>query len=91
MLIAIDKRGSINLPLALRRELGLENGTYLELEVVKGGGITLHPVSIYPNLRLSDQGLAKLKAARESGTGKLPEWLIKEMKSARAHPDKKIS
>ena len=29
MLIAIDKRGSINLPATIRRDLGLSNGDYL--------------------------------------------------------------
>jgi bifunctional DNA-binding transcriptional regulator/antitoxin component of YhaV-PrlF toxin-antitoxin module len=33
MLIAIDKRGSINLPAALRRQLGLEIGSYFGKDV----------------------------------------------------------
>ena len=82
MLITIDKRGSINLPVVIRKELGLENGSYMDLEILKGGEIRLRPVSVYPNILLNDQGLAKLKEARESGKGKLPEWLIKEMKNA---------
>jgi AbrB family looped-hinge helix DNA binding protein len=82
MLLTIDKRGSINLPVVIRKELGLENGSYMDLEILKGGEIRLRPVSVYPNILLNDQGLAKLKEARESGKGKLPEWLIKEMKNA---------
>ena len=39
MLITIDKRGSINLPLAVRKELGLEHGSYLDLSVDEGGKI----------------------------------------------------
>jgi len=33
-------------------------------------------------LFLSDKGLAKIKEARESNKGTLPEWLIKEIKKA---------
>ncbi len=88
MLITIDKRGSINLPLAVRRELGLEQGTYLDLSVEPGGRICLHPVAIYRTVRLDDQGLAKLEEARKSGTADLPEWLCREMKNAEADSDK---
>ena len=49
MLLTIDKRGSINLPSTIRKELGLETGSYLEMEVSKGGSISLIPVSIYPS------------------------------------------
>ncbi len=87
MLITIDKRGSINLPLAIRKELGLEQGTNLDLTVEEGGRITLHPVVIYRTVRLNDQGLAKLKAARESGTGEMPDWLHQEMNHAEADTD----
>jgi AbrB family looped-hinge helix DNA binding protein len=82
MLITVDKRGSINLPKALRKELGIESGSYLNMEVEEGGAIVLHPVSVYPSIRLSTKGLAKLDEARRSGKGKLPEWMVKEMKSA---------
>ncbi|MGA2404425.1 MAG: AbrB/MazE/SpoVT family DNA-binding domain-containing protein, partial [Syntrophobacteraceae bacterium] len=41
MIIAIDKRGSINLPASLRRELGLKNGDHLNLSVEEGGVIVL--------------------------------------------------
>ncbi len=88
MLITIDKRGSINLPLAIRKELGLEQGTSLDLTVDEGGRITLHPVVIYRTIRLGDQGSAKLKDARASGTGKLPDWLHQEMKDAGPDSDK---
>lgn len=84
MLIAIDKRGSINLPAAVRKKLRLEKGTYMDLSLSKGGAIVLCPVAIYPTIRLSDRGLAKLREARQSGRGKLPDWLVKEMKSAEA-------
>lgn len=82
MLITVDKRGSINLPKALRNELGIESGSYLDLKVEEGGAIVLHPVSVYPSIRLSTKGLAKLEQARKSGKGKLPEWMVKEIKSA---------
>lgn len=88
MLITIDKRGSINLPLAVRKELGLEQGTCLDLSVEEGGKITLHPVTIYRTVRLGEQGLAKLKEARESGTGELPNWLRQDMEDAETGSDK---
>jgi len=91
MLITIDKRGSINLPARLRKELGLKNGSYLDLAVAEGGIIMLHPVSIYRDLRLNDKGLAKLQEARESGTGTLPNWLVEDMKNAKTGTDPKIS
>jgi len=84
MLIAIDKRGSINLPAEVRKKLRLEKGTYMDLSFSKGGAIVLCPVAIYPTIRLSDRGLAKLREARRSGRGKLPDWLVKEMKGAEA-------
>jgi len=67
MLIAIDKRGSINLPAALRKELGLVKGSYLELVVEEGSAIRLQPVCVYPVIRLNEKGLNKLKEARQSG------------------------
>jgi len=82
MLITIDKRGSINIPLAVRKALKLEQGSSLDLSVDDGGRITLHPVAIYRTVRLNDQGLSKLTAARDSGTGQLPEWLQREMADA---------
>jgi len=83
MLITIDKRGSINIPAILRKELGLNAGSYLDLSVEEGGAIKLHPVSIFPSIRLNNQGLEKLRQARESGTGKLPKWVMEDMKHAR--------
>ena len=91
MLITIDKRGSINLPARLRKELGLKNGTYFDLAVAEGGTIMLHPVSIYRNLRLNDKALAKLQEARESGTGALPNWFVEDMKIAKTGTESKIS
>lgn len=63
MLITINKRGSINLPAILQKELGLNAGAYLDLSVEEGGAIKLHPVSIFPSIRLNDQGLEKLRKA----------------------------
>jgi len=36
---------------------------------------------------LNEQGQAKLKEARDSGTGKLPQWLSREMDDADADTD----
>ena len=91
MLIAIDKRGSINLPTVLRKDLGLESGSYLNLTIEKGGTIVLHPVSIYPNIHLSKGGLAKLREARKSGRGKLPDWILKDMKNAQTDSEQEVS
>ena len=91
MIIAIDKRGSINLPASLRKELGLKNGDHLNISVEEGGIIILQPVAIYPTLQLSEQGLAKLKEARESGVGAMPSWLSEEMKDAGADSKQKVS
>jgi AbrB family looped-hinge helix DNA binding protein len=91
MLITIDKRGSINLPVALRKELNLNPGSYLDMSVVDGGAIMLHPVSIFPSIKLNDRGLEKLKEARESGTGKLPKWFVEDIKNARADTEQEIS
>jgi len=82
MLITVDKRGSINLPKTLRKELGIESGSYLNLKVEEGGAIVLYPVSVYPSIRLSEKGIAKLEEARRSGKGKMPEWMLKEIESA---------
>jgi AbrB family looped-hinge helix DNA binding protein len=87
MLITIDKRGSINLPLAIRKELSLEQGTCLDLSVEDGGKITLHPVAIYRTVRLGERGLAKLKEARQSGRGELPKWVRKDMQDAETGSD----
>ena len=91
MLIAIDKRGSINLPAALRKELGLKNGTYLDLSVSEGGGVVLQPVEIFRSVRLAKQGLDKLNEARQSGMAEMPAWLTEEMKNAEADPEPEVS
>ena len=87
MLITIDKRGSINLPADVRKSLGLQPGTHLDLQVVEGGALMLNPVVIYPSIRLSESGIDKLREARESGTDRLPEWLVEDMCDAGTHPE----
>ena len=87
MLITIDKRGSINLPAELRKEMHLQAGTSLDLTVVEGGAIVLSPVVVYPTVRLNEKGLRKLQEARESGSEAMPGWLAKEIKNARADSD----
>lgn len=82
MLITIDKRGSVSLPAEVRKSLGLQPGTHLDLQVVEGGALLLNPVVIYPTLRLNEKGIDKLREARESGTDRLPEWLVEEMHDA---------
>lgn len=84
MLISIDKRGSVSLPIAIRKKLGLSQGSYLDLSIEAGGNLLLRPVEIYPSVRLSEEGLAKLDEARSSGTGDLPDWLLQEMSDAAA-------
>jgi len=85
MLITIDKRGSINLPAAVRKELNLDKGVVcLDLTVMKGGTIVLNPVAVYPIVQLSEAGLKKIHEARKSGKGKIPNWLAKEVKRAKA-------
>lgn len=79
MLVQIDQRGSINLPVKIRKSLGLEKGSNFELEVEEGGNIVLHPVEIHRTVRLSTKGLDKIDEARQSGKGKLPDWLTDEM------------
>ena len=91
MLIAIDKRGSINLPAAIRKELGLANGDYLDIQVIEGGAVVLQPVEIFRAVRLAKQGLAKLNEARQSGAAQMPTWLVEEMKDAEPDPEPKVS
>lgn len=69
ILVSIDKRGSINLPARVRRKLGLDVGSHLELEVLEGGAIVLHPVYIYRGVHLSQSGLEKIKQARDETQG----------------------
>jgi AbrB family looped-hinge helix DNA binding protein len=87
MLITVDKRGSINIPKTLRKELGIESGSYLNLEVEEGGAIVLQPVSVYPSIRLNKKGLAKLEEARKSGREKLPKWIVGDIENAGTHPE----
>lgn len=91
MIIAIDKRGSVNLPASLRKELALKSGDYLELSLAEGGIIVLQPVAIYPTVQLSEKGLNRLKEARESGVGELPAWFVGEMENAQADSKQEVS
>ena len=87
MLISIDKRGSINLPASLRRQLGLVAGSCLDLSVADGGAFILQPVAVYPTVHLNEQGLAKLQEARESRAAATPDWLTDEMAHAETDSD----
>ena len=87
MLITVDKRGSINLPASLRKQFGLVAGACLDLSVADGGSFILQPVLVYPAVHLNEQGLAKLKEARESGAAAMPAWLADEMVHAETDPD----
>ena len=87
MLVAIDKRGSINLPSTIRKGMGLDIGTRLDLEVLDGGSIVLTPVAIYPTVRLNKKGLKKLSEARKSGTMKMPVQLAKQIRNAQSDAD----
>lgn len=87
MLITVDKRGSINLPASLRRQLGLVAGTCVDLSVDDGGAVILQPVVVYPAIRLNEQGLAKLQEARESDAATMPAWLTDEMAHAETDSD----
>lgn len=86
MLVTIDKRGSINLPVATRKELSLVPGTCLDLTILAGGKVVLTPVAIYPTVRLSPDGIVKLQDARRSGTDEIPSWLREEMDDAGTDP-----
>lgn len=86
MLVTIDKRGSISLPAAVRKELGLQVGSCLDLTILDGGVVALTPMTVYPTVRLSDNGLAKLQDARQGGTEPLPTWLREEMDDASSDP-----
>ncbi|MEW6429351.1 MAG: AbrB/MazE/SpoVT family DNA-binding domain-containing protein [Thermodesulfobacteriota bacterium] len=82
MLVTIDKRGSISLPAAVRKELGLQPGSCLDLTVLDGGMVALSPVAVYPTVRLSDSGLARLQEARQSEKEEMPAWMRKEIDDA---------
>ena len=88
MLVAIDKRGNINLPSAIRKEMGLHTGTHLDIEVLDGGSIVLTPVAIYPAVKLNEKGLQKLTEARKSGTMQMPAHLAKQIKNVLLVPRK---
>jgi len=87
MLVTIDKRGSINLPSTIRKEMGIDTGTHLDLEVIEGGSIVLTPVAIYPTVKLNEKGLKKLTEARKSGRVKMPVLLAKQIRNARTDAD----
>jgi AbrB family looped-hinge helix DNA binding protein len=87
MLVSIDKRGSISLPASVRKNLNLYPGTFLDLSVLDGGNLTLSPVVVYPTVRLSDEGLAKLAEARHGGVEQMPDWLRKEISDASTDPE----
>ena len=87
MLVSIDKRGSVSLPAAVRKNLNLYPGSFLDLTVLDGGGLALSPVAVYPTVRLSDSGLAKLTEARQGGVEQMPDWLREEMADAATDPE----
>ena len=87
MLVCVDKRGSISLPAAVRKELKLHPGSFLDLTILDGGNLALSPVAVYPTVRLSDEGLAKLDEARRSDVEQMPDWLRGEMTDAETDPD----
>jgi AbrB family looped-hinge helix DNA binding protein len=82
MLVTLDKRGSISLPASVRKDLGFQPGTHLELTVAPGGAITLFPIEIYRSIKLSDAGVLKIKEARESEPATFPEWFDEELADA---------
>lgn len=82
MLVSIDKRGSISLPSVVRKDLNLYPGSLLDLTILDGGSFALSPVAVYPTVRLSDSGLAKLNEARQGGIEQMPEWLREEIADA---------
>lgn len=58
----------------VKREPGLKSEDHVDLSLAEGSIIVLQPVAIYPTVQLSDEGLIKLKEARESGVGEMPGW-----------------
>lgn len=85
MLVAVDEYGSITLPAMLRKALGLENESYVELEIEDNGYIVLYPVRVHRTIELNPQGIAKIEEARKSGVGNFPEWFNKEIEDAKAN------
>jgi AbrB family looped-hinge helix DNA binding protein len=86
MLVSVDKRGSISLPSAVRKDLNLYPGSFLNLTILDGGSLALSPVAVYPTVRLSESGLAKLNEARQGGVEQMPDWLREEMADAATDP-----
>lgn len=82
MLVTVDKRGSINLPASLRKDLGIEPGSHLEVSVEEGGAIYLYPIEFFRKIRLNPSGMEKLKEARDAEWCKFPEWFEKERRHA---------
>jgi AbrB family looped-hinge helix DNA binding protein len=60
--IQINKRGSLTLPKALRRRLGLEQGGVVMAEATDGG-ILLRPAVAYPIEIYSDERVGAFDAA----------------------------
>lgn len=60
MAITIDRAGRVVIPQAVRRRLGLEAGTRLEIEEVDGG-IVLRPTSMV-RIETAEDGLPILRA-----------------------------
>jgi AbrB family looped-hinge helix DNA binding protein len=87
MLVSIDKRGSVGLPASIRKEFNLQPGSFFDLTIQDGGSLLFSPVAVYPTIRLSEQGLAKLDQARQSGADKMPDWLQQEMADAATDSD----
>ena len=82
MIVTIDKKGSISLPAAIRKELGITPGSHLELSMEPGGTLILQPVEFYRTIKLNASGLEKLKDARSSEKCRLPDWFEKERHNA---------
>ena len=87
MLVSIDKRGSISLPAAVRKNLNLHPGSLLDLTILDGGNLEFSLVAVYPTVRLSAKGLAKLSQARQDNVEQMPDCLSKEMADAATDPD----
>ena len=82
MLVTLDKRGSISLPISIRKELGAEPGTPFEIVLEPGGNIALYPVEIYRKVRVNAAGAHKLEQARSSEAASLPDWFEQDMDHA---------
>ena len=87
MIVTIDKRGSISLPASIRKDLGIKQGSHLELTLEPGGVLLLSPVEFYRTVRLNESGLSKLREARVSETENLPDWFQKKLNNARTDPE----